>query len=112
MPWIVVSDCDNALGLLPATAGDSAYLADCVAAANELGWRRRWTSGYLDDPDVVPDQAVKLGTIQYAVFLYRQRGAVDGTLAAFDDFGHVIPTGATWGEILRLWGCNRPVGIY
>jgi hypothetical protein len=112
MAWITVADALAALGVAPATTGDSDWLADCVDSANEMAYRRRASSGYIDDPATVPDPAVKLGTVHYACKLYRQRGSVDGTLAAFDDFGHQVETGATWGEILRLWGCNKPVGIY
>lgn len=112
MSWVTVADVTAALGLAPVSSADIGWLADCVDSANTMAFRRRQTAGYVDLPDVVPDGAVKLGTIQYACYLYRQRGSIDGSLAAFDDFGNPIQTGATWGEILRLWGCNKPVGIY
>jgi hypothetical protein len=107
--WATEDDVEAALGLPPASITDADWLTRCVAAANDVAFRRRHTAGYIGDrPDVLPDAAVALGTTQYAVLLYKQRGAVDGTLPVYDDFSHVVPTGATWTEILRLWGCNRP----
>jgi hypothetical protein len=107
--WITSDDVLDALGLAPAGPGDVAYLSTCTAAANALAYRRRQAAGYLDDPDVVPGDAVKLGTVLVAVGLYRNRGALAGS-AAFDDVGAPAPSSGTMPpDVLRLLGVPRAV---
>ena len=109
--WITVADVRAALGLAPSDVTDDAWLADCTAAANVVARRRRQAAGYLTDVDAaVPDDAVKQGTVLFAVARYRERGAVDG-YASFDALASAAPTGGSWGTILKLWGTNRPVAV-
>jgi hypothetical protein len=104
--WVDVADVEAALGQLPATANDVAFLEQSVAAANVVAWRRRVAAGYVDDPVVVPDSAVAAGVVKYAVALYRSRGAVDG-FPSFEESTGFVPTGGAWGDILKLWGVPR-----
>jgi len=55
----------------------------------------------------VPSLDVKLGTVMYAGYLYRQRGSID-QYASFDPLATGAPVGGSFGDILRLLGCNRP----
>ena len=90
-------------------AADDDYLADCVAAANDLAWRKRDEAGYDDpaDPDAVaPSNAVALGTTMLAVDLYRARGSGD-VASAFDDLNTFTLTSGAWSQIRRLLGIGR-----
>ena len=104
--WITSDDVTEWLGIAAATANDTAFIADCVSAANVFAYRRRVESGYHDDADAVPDGAVKLGTVMYAATLYRERGSAD-SFASFDQFGGGVPFGSL-GRILQLLGVGRP----
>lgn len=105
--WVTTTDVEAALGLPPATATDEAWLVQCTDAANDKAFTRRLSAGYVDDPDIVPGPAVKLGVTQMAVLFYKQRGAADG-LPGFEELGVSTPTPLAWHEILRLLGCGRP----
>ena len=109
--WITEADVRAALGLAPSDVTDDAWLSDSTRAANDMAWRRRQAAGYLTDVETtVPDAAVKQGTVLFAVARYRERGAPDG-FASFDELGNPVPSGGTWGTILKLWGTNRPVAV-
>lgn len=109
--WITDADVRAALGLAPSDVTDDAWLTDCTTAANVVAFRRRQAAGYLTDVETTPpDDAVKLGTVLFAVSRYRERGAPDG-FASFDPLGSPVPSGGTWGTILKLWGTNRPVAV-
>jgi hypothetical protein len=105
--WAGVEDVAVFLGVDPAGAADDEWLQRATDAANSLAYRRRWAAGYVDLCDVSPSEAVTAGVVLYAANLYRQRGAVDG-FASFQELGAYQPTGATWGEIMRLLGIGKP----
>jgi hypothetical protein len=104
MAWIVPADVEAALGV-PTAAGDADYLTSCTDAANVWAYERRHSAGYTDDQVVVPSERVKLGTVLYAVALYRERGSVD-SFASFEDFP--VPPPGTYSQINRLLGIPRP----
>jgi hypothetical protein len=101
--WATPADVAGFLGVPPAEAPDDDWLVQATDAANDVAWRRRLASGYVDDPSTPPDDAVKLGTILYAAALYRERGAIDG-FSSFVELGQVVPTGGSWAQIQKLWG--------
>lgn len=106
--WIVNQDVLDWLGIAAATANDTAFVTVCTGAANAVAYRRRQAAGYRDSLTVVPGTDVKLGTTMFAAGLYRARGA-----AGYDSFASYETMAAgqpnlAMGEILRLWGCNRP----
>jgi hypothetical protein len=104
--WVSVQDCLDWLGVSPASANDTAFVTDCVAAGNAVAYRRRKAAGYQDSLTVSPGGDVSLGTVMYACALYRERGSMD-SFQSFNEFG-TAPVGGSMGQILRLWGCNRP----
>jgi hypothetical protein len=104
--WVSVQDCLDWLGVSPASANDTAFVTDCVAAGNAVAFRRRNAAGYQDSLTVSPGADVSLGTVMYACALYRERGSMD-SFQSFNEFG-TAPVGGSMGQILRLWGCNRP----
>lgn len=104
--WVTVQDVLDWLGVSPASANDTAFVTDCVAAGNAVAYRRRKAAGYQDSLSVSPGGDVSLGTVMYAAALYRERGSMD-SFQSFNEFG-TAPVGGSMGQILRLWGCNRP----
>ena len=104
--WVSVQDVLDWLGVSPASANDTAFVTDCVSAGNAVAYRRRKSAGYLDSLTTSPGGDVSLGTVMYAAALYRERGSMD-SFQSFNEFG-TAPVGGSMGQILRLWGCNRP----
>ena len=99
MAWITTVDVRAALGLDPADELDDAWLALVVDAANSqcFAWRLAW--GYVDDPQACPtDHACKLGTINYAVRRYHERGT-GGSFAGSLDGASLPPIRAIWGDL-------------
>jgi hypothetical protein len=106
--WIVLGDVEDYLGFTftnPSADLDVANMA--VSAANQFAYRKREESGYFDSPTTVPDGAVKLGTVQYAAILYRERGSTEA-FASFDPLATGGPVTGNYGQILRLLGVNKP----
>lgn len=106
--WITAGDVEDWLGftVTPATA-DADLLTMAVGAANQFAWRRRLEAGYQDSLTTVPSLDVKLGTVMYGGYLYRQRGSID-QYASFDPLATGAPVGGSFGDIMRLLGINRP----
>lgn len=102
--WITDADVEEWLGISTATANDTAFITDCVAASNAWCYRRRTSAGYNDTPATAPSGDVKLGAVMYAATLYRERGSVD-SFASFDGAG---PPFGSLSRILQLLGVNRP----
>ena len=104
--WITSGQVEDWLGIGTASALDTAFLTQCAAASNAFCFQRRLESGYIDAKGTSPSDSVTLGTIAYAGFLYRQRGAVTD-FASFDG----LPAGNSVGlspMIKQLLGIPRP----
>ena len=104
--WITSAQIEDWLGIGTASALDTAFLTQCAAASNSFCFQRRLESGYIDAKGTSPSDSVTLGTIAYAGFLYRQRGAVTD-FASFDG----LPAGNSVGlspMIKQLLGIPRP----
>ena len=105
--WITTdSQVEDWLGIGTATAADQTFITQCRLAANEFCYRRRLEAGYKDSLTTVPNASVTLGTVAYAGFLYRQRGAVTD-FAGFDG----LAAGGSMGlspMIKQLLGIDRP----
>jgi hypothetical protein len=107
--WSSLAQLEKYLGITftnPSVDLDRATFA--VNAANQFAYRRRQESGYFDKSlTTVPSADVLLGTIMYAGALYREAGSID-QFASFDPLATGAPVGGSFGQILRLLGCNRP----
>lgn len=104
--WTSDADVVVWLGIAAASANDTAFISECVEAANEWCFRKRQQAGYTTDrATFVPSGDVKLGTTMYAAMLYRERGAVDG-FASFETMAAGNPT-MSLGRIMQLLGINR-----
>ena len=106
--WVSTdSQVEDWLGIGTATAADQTFITQCRQAANEFAYRRRQEAGYKNESlSTVPNPSVLLGTIAYAGFLYRQRGAVTD-FASFDG----LAAGGSMGlspMIKQLLGVDRP----
>jgi hypothetical protein len=105
--WITTdSQVEDWLGIGTATTADQTFITQCRLAANEFCYRRRQEAGYKDSLTTSPNASVLLGTIAYAGFLYRQRGAVTD-FASFDG----LAAGGSMGlspMIKQLLGVDRP----
>ena len=104
--WITAGQVEDWLGIGTASALDTTFLTQCAAASNDFCFQRRLESGYIDQKATSPSNSVTLGTIAYAGFLYRQRGAVTD-FASFDG----LPAGNSVGlspMIKQLLGIPRP----
>jgi hypothetical protein len=106
--WVTAdSQVEDWLGIGTATAADQAFITQCRLSANEFAYRRRAEAGYRNESlSTVPNASVLLGTIAYAGFLYRQRGAVTD-FASFDG----LAAGGSMGlspMIKQLLGVDRP----
>jgi len=106
--WITSADVLSWLGIATATANDTAFVTVCTEAANALAYRRRRAAGYTYALTPAPSADVKLGTTMMAGNLYRQRGAAGGE--SFMSYETMQAGGSplAMGDILRLWGVNRP----
>lgn len=92
-----------------APAVDDAYLAQCVAAANDAAFRKRREAGYVDDAAddaAAPSSDVALGATLWAVALWRERSSTDGH-NSFEEFAGFHPTGGSWPAIKRLLAIGR-----
>ena len=106
--WVTAdAQVEDWLGIGTATAADQTFITQCRLAANEFCYRRRAEAGYKNESlTTVPNASVLLGTIAYAGFLYRQRGAVTD-FASFDG----LAAGGSMGlspMIKQLLGVDRP----
>jgi hypothetical protein len=104
--WVTAGQVEDWLGIGTASALDTTFLTQCAAASNAFCFQRRLESGYIDQKATSPSDSVTLGTIAYAGFLYRQRGAVTD-FASFDG----LPAGNSVGlspMIKQLLGIPRP----
>lgn len=106
--WITTADVEDWLGFTVANpSGDYDLLVLGTAAANYWCWNRRRESGYSDSTSTAPNNSAKLATVMYAGYLYRMRGSID-QYASFDPLATGAPVGGSFGDIMRLLGCNRP----
>lgn len=103
--WINNQKVIDWLGVASATSNDTAFITNCVAAANAYAYRRRREAGYFDSLNTAPGGDVELGTTMFAAALYRERGSVD-SFASFEQMGTPVPFGSH-GQINRLLGINR-----
>lgn len=108
MAWATVADVARRLGIDDPT-GDL-FLEDVTDEANRLAYAKRAGSGYLDDPDRVPDDhACVAGVAMWAARLYRERGMF-GATAGFSDAE--LPSAiTTWTEIWKCLGVPKPWAV-
>lgn len=103
--WVTSADVQVFLGISSATANDTAFLTQAVAAGNQWCFKRRQQAGYHDSLTTVPDNAVKMGCVLYCAGIYRERGSID-SFQSFSDMGAGTAT-LNLGRIHQLLGVKR-----
>jgi len=105
--WVTATDIEDYVGIITATAEESAFLTQCASACNAFAYRRRYEAGYLQDSlSTAPSGDVKLGTIMIGAAYFRQKGSFN-SIATFDGMGAPPSNGVT-PMIMQLLGVNRP----
>lgn len=105
--WTTEADVLVWLGIDAATANDTAFITECVEAANQWCFRKRQEAGYIKDrATFVPSGDVAQGTTLYAATLYRERGTSGDLYGSYDGFGSQ-PQPVTLARIMQLLGCPR-----
>lgn len=109
MAWTDLARVKRYLALDVADTGDDDIVQEAIDAAQVMAYRGRQSSGYIDDPEVAPDQAAAAAVTRWAALLFQARGTGEG-FAGFVDTGAVI--GTPYYEqrrtILMLLGVPRP----
>jgi hypothetical protein len=106
MAWITAAEVAARLG--PTAPPDDPVIADQTSAAETYVRTQRAAAGWVDDIDVVPDDAVHEACLLYAVSLYRQRAAADG-LPSFSEFDTPPPPASVLPRVKALARFPRPV---
>jgi hypothetical protein len=106
--WVAPADVIAALGPSAAPPVDDPWLVMVTAAANQWAFRKRYEANYVDDPDQAASSDVELGTILYAVALYRERSSTD-SFSSFSelDGGQGFASFGSMGQIKRLLGIGK-----
>lgn len=106
--WVTTAELETYLGVdIIDPSDDQTLLVQATAACNAFCWRRRQESGYTGDALITVSSDVKLGTLMYGAALWRARGSVQDTFAAFDGMGNA-PVSAMTPMIKQLLGISRP----
>lgn len=106
--WVSVAQLETYLGVdIADPSDDHTLLEQARAAANAFAFRRRQEAGYADQLATSPGEDATLGTLMYGAALWRSRGSVQDTFAAFDGMG-TAPVNAMTPLIKQLLGIDRP----
>jgi len=108
--WITTAELITYLGVTIDNPSDDYTLATQARnAGNDFCYRRRQESGYFDSLTTVPGHDAKMGVLMYASALWRSRGSVQDTFAAFDGMnGGGGNVNAMTPVIKQLLGIDRP----
>jgi hypothetical protein len=106
--WVTASDVMTYLGITIANPSDDyTLLTQSVSAGNQVCYRRRQESSYIDSLSASPSGDVTLGTIMYCAALWRSRGSIEATYATFDGMGSA-PQQSLTPIVKQLLGIPRP----
>ena len=105
--WVTSTQVTAWLNITVSSANDTALIAQATDAANQFAFRRRREASYVDSLTTAPSADVLLGTIMYAGSIYRARGTLGDTFAAFDGMGSAPMPGMP-AMVKQLLGIDRP----
>ena len=86
---------------------DYTLITQAVSAGNQFCYRRRQEAGYIDSLTTSPGGDQTLGTLMYCAALWRSRGSLENTFAAFDGMGSA-PQQSLTPIVKQLLGIDRP----
>lgn len=106
--WVTSAQVTAWLNITVSSANDTTLIGQATNAANQFAFRRRREAGYAADSlSTAPSADVLLGTIMYAGSIYRARGTLGDTFAAFDGMG-AAPMPGMPAMVKQLLGIDRP----
>jgi hypothetical protein len=106
--WVSTSQVMSYLGITIADPSDDfTLLTQSVSAGNQLCYRRRQESNYIDSLTTSPGGDATLGTLMYCAALWRSRGSIENTYATFDGMGTATQQSLT-PIVKQLLGIPRP----
>ncbi len=106
--WVTAADVMTYLGItITNPSDDYTLLTQSVSAGNQVAFRRRQESGYIDSLTTSPGGDATLGTLMYCAALWRSRGSIESTYATFDGMGSA-PQQSLTPIVKQLLGIPRP----
>ena len=106
--WVTAAQVMTYLGItITNPSDDYTLLTQSVSAGNQVAFRRRQESGYIDSLTTSPGGDATLGTLMYCAALWRSRGSIEATYATFDGMGSA-PQQSLTPIVKQLLGIPRP----
>ncbi len=106
--WVTAADLITYLGVqITNPSDDYTLITQSVSAGNNFCYRRRQEAGYIDSLTTSPGGDQTLGTLMYSAALWRSRGSLENTFAAFDSMG-AAPQQSLTPIVKQLLGIDRP----
>ena len=106
--WVTAAQLITYLGVQITNPSDDYTLStQAVSAGNQFCYRRRQEAGYIDSLTTSPGGDQTLGTLMYCAALWRSRGSLENTFAAFDGMG-TAPQQSLTPIVKQLLGIDRP----
>ena len=106
--WVSAAELITYLGVqITNPSDDYTLITQAVSAGNQFCYRRRQEAGYIDNLSNSPGGDQTLGTLMYCAALWRSRGSLENTFAAFDGMGSA-PQQSLTPIVKQLLGIDRP----
>jgi hypothetical protein len=106
--WVTAAELITYLGVqITNPSDDYTLITQAVSAGNQFCYRRRQEAGYIDSLTTSPGGDQTLGTLMYCAALWRSRGSLENTFAAFDGMGSA-PQQSLTPIVKQLLGIDRP----
>jgi hypothetical protein len=106
--WVSAAQLVTYLGVqITDPSDDYTLITQAVSAGNQFCYRRRQEAGYIDSLTTSPGGDQTLGTLMYCAALWRSRGSLENTFAAFDGMGSA-PQQSLTPIVKQLLGIDRP----
>jgi hypothetical protein len=106
--WVSAAELITYLGVqITNPSDDYTLITQSVSAGNQFCYRRRQEAGYIDSLTTSPGGDQTLGTLMYCAALWRSRGSLENTFAAFDGMGSA-PQQSLTPIVKQLLGIDRP----
>jgi hypothetical protein len=106
--WVSAAELITYLGVqITNPSDDYTLITQAVSAGCDFAYRRRQEASYIDSLTTSPGGDATLGTLMYCAALWRSRGSLENTFAAFDGMGSA-PQQSLTPIVKQLLGIDRP----
>jgi hypothetical protein len=106
--WVSAAELITYLGVqITNPSDDYTLITQAVSAGCDFAYRRRQEASYIDSLTTSPGGDATLGTLMYCAALWRSRGSLENTFAAFDGMG-TAPQQSLTPIVKQLLGIDRP----